>query len=114
VTLKGARAALAAEIVTALGDPTVTVLAYDPATVQGDTVTVGTARITPTEYQLFLRIYVPSVQSAQGQDRLDDLTEAVDAADLTGVPRGEWEFAFDESKEAFLMLSTVDWPREDF
>lgn len=114
MTLKGARATLAAEIVASLADPTVTVLAYDPATIQGDTVTVGTARITPTGYQLFLRIYVPAVQSAEGQDRLDDLTEAVEAAPMSGVPRGQWEFAFDESKEAFLMLSTVDWPRGDF
>lgn len=114
MTLKAARAALAAELTAAITDSAVTVLGYDPPTVSGDTVTVATAGLTPTEYPLFIRIYVPAVQSAEGQDRLDDLAETVEAAQTSAVPRGVWTFDYDEGKDAFVMITTVDFPREDF
>lgn len=113
MTLKAARAALANDLSAALDD-TVTVLGYDPPTVSGDTVSVASAGARPTEYLLFIRIYVPAVQSAEGQDRLDDLVEAVEAAETSAVPRGAWDFLYDEGKDAFMMATVVEYPREDF
>lgn len=114
-TLKAARADLAAAATTAVaGFAGVTVLPYDPPVITGDTVTVSTAAPGAVEWRLFIRIYVPAIQSEEGQDRLDDLMEAVDEGMPSSVARVAWEFAFDESKEAFVMLCTVDYPREDF
>jgi hypothetical protein len=117
-TLKGARAALAAKVSTAVAAFTsVTVLAHDPPSVSGDTITVSTAGVTPTDWRLFLRIYVPAVQSAEGQDLLDDLVEAVETVGESlgsQTPRSGWDFAYDESKDFFVMLTVVDYPREDW
>lgn len=115
--LKGARAAVAAKVVAAVADTSVTVLDFDPPTVVGDTVTVSTAGVTATDWRLFVRVYVDSIQSSEGQDRLDDLVEACETVGEglgSMVPRSDWEFAYDESKGCFLMLTTVDYPREDF
>lgn len=114
MTAKAARAALAVEIAAEVADSSVTVLGYDPPTISGKTVSVSTAGLLPTEYRLFLRVYVPAAQSAEGQDALDDLTELVEAAPISAVPRGAWEFVYDDGKDAFVMFTTVDYPREDF
>jgi hypothetical protein len=111
-TLKAARADLAAQITTAVGDPSVAVLAFDPPSVSGDTVTVSTAGIGPVDWQLYVRVYVDAVQSLEGQARLDDLAEAVDLG-IT-PPRSEWTWRFDEVKQAFIFQATVDYPREDW
>jgi hypothetical protein len=109
--LRAARADVAAQVVAALADPTVTVLAYDPPSGSGDMVTVSTAGIGTLEWRLNIRVYVPDVQSEEGQDRLDDLAETVDAG--VGLARSEWSFLFDDRKGTFLMATVVDYPRED-
>lgn len=114
MTLAAAKAAVATAVVAALADATVTVLAFDAPAVGGDTVTVSTAGLSPTEYRLFVRIYVPAIQSQEGQDRLDALTETLDAADSFAFPRPDWEFTFDQVKESFYMVAVIEYPREDF
>lgn len=114
MTFAAAKAAVADAVVTALGDASVQVLAFDGPAVNGDTVTVSTAVLAPTEYRLFVRIYVPAIQSQQGQERLDVLTETLDTAPGFPFPRTDWEFLFDEVKESFYMVATVEYPREDF
>jgi hypothetical protein len=114
-TLKAARAALAAQIVTAVADTTVTVLDYDPPMITGTAVTVSTAGVTPMDWRLFVRVYVDAIQSAEGQDRLDDLVEAIDvAAAMQPTPRPEWEWTYDDVKGIFLMQAVVEYSREDF
>lgn len=108
-----ARAAVAAAIVTVVGDVTVQVLAFDPPTITPPMVTVSTAGLTATDHLLFLRVYVRDIQSEEGQDRLDEITEAVDVGRFP-FPRSDWEFVYDEVKDAFYMVSTVEYPREDF
>lgn len=116
--LKAARADLAAKMTTAVaGFDGVTVLPYDPPKISGNAVTVSTAGVGATDWRLFVRVYVDAVQSQPGQDLLDDLVEAIETvAESLGsaVPRSDWEFAYDESKGCFLMLTTVDYPREDW
>jgi hypothetical protein len=115
MSLKAARTALAAQITTAvagLGD--VDVLAFDPASVSGDVITVSTAGLTTTEYRLFVRAYVPAVQSQEGQDLLDDLIEAVEVGVGDETPRSDWVFGYDQVKNSFVMTSTFDYPRPDF
>lgn len=107
------RAAVAAAVVTAIGDATVEVSAFDPPVITPPMVTVSTAGLSPTEYRLFLRVYVADVQSQEGQDRLDLITEAIDVAGFP-FPRSDWEFVYDEVKGAFYMVSTVEYPRQDF
>jgi hypothetical protein len=114
MTFAAAKAALAADITAALGDSTVQVLPFDGPAVGGDTVTVSTAGLSPTEYRLFIRIYVSTIQSQEGQDRLDVLTETIDAAPGFAFPRPSWEFVFDQVKESFYMVATVEYPRLDF
>jgi hypothetical protein len=104
---------VAAAIVTALGDETVQVLAFDPPAVTPPMVTVSTAGLSPTEYRLFLRVYVADVQSEEGQDRLDAITETIDVAGFP-FPRSDWEMTYDEVKGAFYMVSTAEYPRADF
>ena len=117
-TLKAARADLAAAVTTAVaGVGGVTVLAYDPPTISGNAVTVSTAGVGATDWRLFLRVYVDAVQSQPGQDLLDDLVEACETVGESlgsAVPRSSWEFAYDESKGCFVMLTTVAYPREDW
>jgi hypothetical protein len=117
-TLKAARADLAAKVTTAVAAFTgVTVLAYDPPTISGNVVTVSTAGVGATDWRLFVRVYVDAVQSEPGQDLLDDLVEAVETVGEglgSSVPRSDWDFAYDESKGAFVMLTTVAYPREDW
>jgi hypothetical protein len=115
-TLKAARADLAAKIATATAAYDPTVLAFDPPTVSGETVTVSTAGVAPTDWLLFVRVYVPTIQSQAGQDRLDDLVVAAETVgeSISPTPRSNWEFVYDESKECFLMMTTVAYPREDF
>jgi copper chaperone CopZ len=113
-TLKAARADLAAAVTTAVAALSgVTVLAYDPPTISGNAVTVSTAGVTDTEWRLFVRVYVDAVQSEAGQDLLDDVVGAVEDGLPSSVGRSDWDFAFDESKGCFVMLTTVDYPRED-
>jgi hypothetical protein len=116
--LKDARTALAAKITAATAAFVVTVLDFDPPAVSsGDTITVSTAGVSPTDWRLFVRVYVSAIQSSEGQDRLDDLVEACETVGAglgSTVPRSAWEFVYDESKDAFLMLTTVDYPREDW
>jgi len=115
--LKDARADLAAKVTAAVAALDVTVLPYDPPTIVGNTVTVSTAGVSATDWRLFVRVYVGAVQSQAGQDLLDDVVEAVETVGESlgsGVPRSAWEFAYDESKGAFVMLTTVDYPREDW
>jgi hypothetical protein len=118
VTLKGARADLAAKIVTAVaGIVDVDVLPYDPPTISGTAVTVSTAGVAPTDWRLYVRVYVPAIQSEEGQDRLDDVVEAVETvADSLGssVPRSDWDFVYDDGKDCFLMVTIVEYPREDW
>jgi hypothetical protein len=115
VTLKADRVALAAQITTALATlPGVNVLPYDPPTVSGDLVTVSTAGLTATEHQLAVRVYVGAMQSAEGQDLLDDVVDAVEASALSSIPRSDWRMVYDQVKGAFLMTTTVDYPREDW
>ncbi len=117
-SLKAARAAVAAKIAAATVAYAPTVLDYDPPQLSNaDTITVSTAGVTPTDWQLFIRVYVSAVQSSGGQDRLDDLVEAIETVgDSLGStsPRSVWEFAYDEGKDCFVMLTTVDYPREDW
>ena len=78
---------------------------------------MSTAGVTPTDWQLFIRIYVRAIQSSEGQDRLDDLVEAIETVGESlgsGSPRSTWEFDYDESKDCFVMLTTVDYPRVDW
>lgn len=114
MTVKAARAALAAQITTAVNDPTVSVLAYEPPSLTGDVVTVVTAGVTASEYRLQVRIYVDAVQSAEGQDRLDDLLDAVEANGLSDVPRSAWEWRYNQADSTYQMVTTVDYPREDW
>ncbi len=114
MTVKAARAALAAQITTAVNDPTVSVLAYEPPSLSGDVITVVTAGVTDTEYRLQVRIYVDAVQSAEGQDRLDDLLEAVEGNALSDLPRSAWEWVYNQAESTFQMVTTIDYPREDF
>lgn len=114
--LKDARAATAAKITAAVAGFSVTVLDFDPPSISGDTITVSTAGVTATDWRLFVRVYVDAIQSSEGQDLLDDLVEACETVGEglgSVVPRSDWEFAYDESKGCFLMLTTVDYPRED-
>lgn len=114
-SLKAARTALATQITAVLADPDVDVLPYEPATVSGATVAVATGGIEATEWVLFIRVYVPATQPQESQDRVDDLAEAIDAADnLSVIPRGGWVADFDEAKTAFVMTMTVGYPRDDF
>ncbi len=108
-----ARAVVAAAAVTAIGDVTVQVQPFDPPTITPPMVTVSTAGLSDTEYRLFLRVYVRDIQSQEGQDRLDEITEALDVGGFP-YPRSDWEFVYDEVKDAFYMVSTVEYPREDF
>lgn len=114
MTLAAAKAAVAAGIAAALGDASVQVLPFDGPALGGDVVTVSTAGLSDTEYRLFIRIYVPTIQSQEGQDRLDVLTETLDAAPGFAFPRSDWAFTFDEVKESFYMQTVVEYPREDF
>jgi len=112
---KDDRAALAAQITTALAAfPTVNVLPYDPPTVSGNLVSVATAGLTATEHQLSVRVYIGAMQSAEGQDLLDDVLDALEAAALSSVPRSDWRMVYDQVKGAFLMATIVDYPREDW
>lgn len=111
---RAVRAAVAAQIVTALADSTVTVLPFDGPVISGTTVTVSTAGLSPTEYRLFLRVYVPDIQSEEAQDRIDDVTETLDAADAFSFPRSDFELVYDEVKAAFYMQAVVEYPRSDF
>jgi hypothetical protein len=114
--LKGARADLAAKITTALASyPTVTVLSYEPPVITGDTVTVATYGIKPTDWLLVVRVYVPAIQSSEGQDREDDIVETIDTyPGLQPVGRGEWRREYDDAKDAFVMTAFIDYPRGDF
>lgn len=116
MTLKTARAALAADLATAVNAVgAYPVLAYDPPSVTGATVTVSTAGLTGTEYRLYVRVYVPTVQSAEGQDLIDDLVSAIDTSTvLRALPRPEWSWRYDAALDVFLMQATVDYPRTDF
>lgn len=113
MTFAAAKAAVVAATITALGDTTVAVLPFDPPTVTPDMVTVSTAGLAATEYRLFVRIYVRAIDSQQGQDRADALTEALEAGRFP-FPRSEWEFVYDEVKDSFYMQTVVEYPREDF
>jgi hypothetical protein len=108
-----ARAAVAAAVVTVLGDETVRVEAFDPPTITPPMVTVSTAGLSDTEYRLFLRVYVRDMQSEEGQDRLDSITETIDVGPFP-FPRSDWEMTYDEVKDAFYMVATVEYPRSDF
>lgn len=107
-----AKAAVVAAAVAVL-DGAVTVLPFDPPAITGETVTISTAGLSPTELRLAVRIWVPAIQSQEGQDRLDELTELVDTADFP-APRSDWDLIFDQVKEAFYMQSVVEFPRGDF
>ena len=117
--LKAARTALAAEITAAIAaspvDPagSVDVLPWDDAAVVAPAVTVATAGVNALAWRLYVRIYVDAGQSQQDADLLDDLTEAIDLGlgDTTG--RSSWEWQYDDLKGLFLMITTVDYPRED-
>jgi len=115
VTLKAARLDLATQIAAAIGAPTPT-LAYDPPSLGDETVSVRTAGMTATEYRLAVTVYVAAVQSAQGQDRLDDLVDAIEgvAGLLQVTPRSDWTWLYDPAKQAFGMQTTIDYPRQDF
>jgi hypothetical protein len=113
-TLKAARAATATAVVLAVNDTTVTVYAFEPPVIAGAAVTVSTAGIRPTEWLLFVRLYVPDIQSEEGQDRIDDLTAAIDGYGGMPIGRLDWDMAFDEQKECFLMQAVATFPREDF
>lgn len=108
-----ARAVVAAEIAVVLAGQDVQVLPFDPPAITPPMVTVSTAGLSDTEYRLFLRVYVRDIQSEEGQDRLDEITEAIDVGAFP-FPRDDWEFIYDEVKGAFYMVSTVQYPREDF
>lgn len=107
------RASVAAAVVTALADDSVQVLAFDPPAITPPMVTVSSAGLSATEYRLFVRAYVSDIQSEEGQDRLDEIVEAVDAGGFP-FPRSDWDFVYDEVKNAFYMVTTVEYPREDF
>lgn len=116
MSLKAARSTLAADlaaVIAAVGP--YPVLAYDPPSITGTTVTVSTAGLTGTEYRLYLRVYVPTVQSAEGQDLVDDLVTAIDTSTaLRALPRPEWSWRYDSALDVFVMQATVDYPRTDF
>ena len=118
--LKAARTALAAEITAAITasavDPagTVDVLPWDDAAVVAPAVTVATAGVNATAWRLIIRIYVDAGQSQQDADLLDDLTEAIDLGLGDTTPRSSWEWQYDDLKGLFLMVTTVDYGREDF
>jgi hypothetical protein len=116
-TLTAARTALADAITAAVAAvaPDCTVYAYEPPTLGGTVVTVSTAGVSPTEWRLYVRVYVSTIQSQQGQDTLDDVTEAIDTdTGLAVVPRGEWSFEFDDLRGVFVMQAVMEYPRDDF
>ncbi len=113
-TLKAARQALAAQIDAAITDTDVDVLAFDPPTVTAPVVTVATAGVSPTSWRFTIRIYVDAGQSEQAQDLLDDLLNSVDTLLEPTTPRSSWDWEFDDAKGMFLMVTTVEYDREDF
>lgn len=116
-SLKAARADLAAKATVAVAAyDSVEVLAFEPPTLAGDRVTIATSGVTPTEWLLYIRVYVPAWQSEEGQDLLDDLVEALEtvAESLSPTPRSTWDWVYDETKDTFLMTTTVAYGREDF
>lgn len=112
--LKAARQALAAQIVAAVTDTDVDVLAFDPPEVVAPIITVATAGVTPTSWRFTIRIYVDAGQSEQAQDFLDDLLETVDLGLTPTTPRSAWDWEFDDAKGMFLMVTTAEFDREDF
>jgi hypothetical protein len=107
------RAAVAQAVTAALADPNVTVLPFDGPVISGETVTVSAAGLSATEFRLFVRVYVPDIASEQAQDRLDELTETIDAAPMPW-PRSDFELTYDEVKGAFFMQAVIEYPRSDF
>jgi hypothetical protein len=111
--LQAARETLTAVLV-ALSIPDVTVLGFEPpALARGTTVTVSSAGMEPTEYVLAVRVYVNGIQAAEAQDVLDRTVVQVDAG-LTHVPRTDWDFEWDDARNAFVASTTVQYAREDF
>ena len=113
-TLKEARQALAAQVRTAITDTDVDVLAFDPPDVVSPLVTVATAGVSPTSWRFTIRIYVDAGQSEQAQDLLDDLLNDVDLLLEPTTPRSSWDWEFDDARNTFLMVSTVEFDRSDF
>ena len=116
-SLKGARADLAASIVTAVSalPSSVAVFAFEPPTLGGNAVTVSTAGVTPDSWRLAVRIYCPAIQSAEGQDLCDDIVQAIDTSTvLRRVPRSDWTLSYDETKDVFFYETVAEFPREDF
>lgn len=114
-TLKAARAVLAEQITTA-GLSDVTVYGFEPPVITGGVaVTVASNGFTATEWNLDVRVYVSAVSFSPeaAQDALDDTAPAVDGA-LESVPRGDWQFGFDQEMNAFVGAVTVQYPRDDF
>ena len=112
--LKAARADLAVQIRAAIADTDVDVLAYDPPDAVAPLVTVATAGVNPTAWRLYIRLYVDAGQSEQAQNLLDDLLETLDLLLEDTTPRSSWEWQFDDLKGIFLMVTTVEYQREDF
>lgn len=113
MTLTEARQALATQIAAADLDG-VTVYDHEPAMVTaGVSVTVSSAGFTATEWLLSVRVYVSARTPESDQDLLDQHTTAVDAV-LDPAPLGQWDFGFDEERDALVGTATVPYPREDF
>lgn len=113
MTLSEARKTLATQITAAELDE-VTVYNHEPAMVTaGVSVTVSSAGFSPTEWLLSVRVYVTARTPESDQDLLDQHASAVDAV-LDPAPREQWDFGFDEDRNAFVAEATVSYPREDF
>jgi hypothetical protein len=112
-TLKEARQALAAQIDTAVTDTDIDVLSFDPPDGVPPLITVATAGVTSTTWRLTVRLYVDAGQSDLAADFLDDLLETVDLLMDDTTARTDWDWDYDDLKGLYLMVTTVDYPRED-
>jgi hypothetical protein len=118
-TLKAARAATTTVLSDALATQT-TVYGYEarPGGLTTPTaVTVATAGITDTDWQLVVRVYVTmrGGDFAAAQDTLDDLTTATDTAlDGTTVPRSTWQVQYVDDLECLVASTVVSYPRDDW
>jgi hypothetical protein len=80
-------------------------------------VTVATAGITDTEWQLVVRVYVTTRTGDfdTAQDSLDDLMTATDAAlGDANIPRSSWQVSYVADLECLVGSSIVAYPRDDF
>lgn len=117
-SLAASRAELYALLTTG-GLPAGVTVAYDHEPAPGHVqkpgaVTIFTAGMTPTDYLITLRIYMPTDTDAEkAQEDLDAAVMAVDARMTSGFGPSNWTVEWMEELSALIASNTFEVGRED-